>query len=47
MADESGTLEFLQEKGDIFVKLSTSERKRQADLGTIHLFSMIIFCVQI
>ena len=39
MADEGETLEFLQEKGDIFVKLSTTERKRQADLGLILFFS--------
>lgn len=42
MGDEGETLEFLQEKGDIFIKLSTVERKRQADLG-IYYISSIIF----
>ena len=31
--DSNDTLEFLQEKGDVFTKLSTAERKRLADLG--------------
>jgi hypothetical protein len=37
--DSNEVLEFLQEKGDSLVKLSTAERKRLAELG---LFIFIV-----